>query len=36
MSLIDLPKLPAPTVVESLDFETILANNKQLLVCKSL
>lgn len=32
MSLIDLSKLPAPTVVESLDFETILANNKQLLV----
>jgi phage-related baseplate assembly protein len=32
MSLIDLSQLPAPTVVETLDFETILANNKQLLV----
>ena len=29
---IDLTKLPPPNVVEPLDFETILANNKQLLV----
>lgn len=32
MSLIDLSQLPAPTVVESLDFETILAANQALLL----
>ncbi len=33
MPIIDLSQLPAPSVVETLDYETLLATRKETLLC---